>query len=299
MTHNHAHDRQHNPLQAQKNIGLAFLLNFSFTIIELIGGLLTNSVAILADALHDAGDSLSLGLAWYFQRLSKKGRDQTFSYGYRRFSLLAAVINSLVLLLGSGFVLYEVIPRLWHPEVSNAKGMMILAVIGVLVNGVAVFRLKGGTSLNEKTVSLHLLEDVLGWVAVFIASVVMLYTDFYLLDPLLSVLITCYVLFNVFRNLYRSFKVLMQSVPDVLNEEKIMIQAAAIDGVKSIHDLHMWSLDGEYNVLTLHVVVADNCTQEQLIRIKNAVRSMLEMHQVHHATIELEAYSEFCLMENC
>jgi len=187
----HEHDHSHG---SGKNLAWAFLLNISFCVIELIGGLLTNSIAILSDALHDFGDSISLGLAWYFQKISKRKPDSRYTYGYKRFSTLSALVNCLVLLTGSGFILYESIKRILNPIESNAQGMFVLAVVGVLVNGAAVVRLKKGDSLNEKVVSLHLLEDVLGWVAVLIGSIVMMFVDVPVWIPFfLSGFLLCFV----------------------------------------------------------------------------------------------------------
>ncbi len=197
--HHHGHEGHHH--HHTGNIKVAFWLNLTFCILEFAGGLFTNSVAILSDALHDLGDSFSLGLAWYFQKISQRKRDKLFSYGYKRFSLLGALINSMILLIGSVFIVREAIPRILHPETSNAQGMIIFALIGIAVNGAAVLRLKKGSSINERVISLHLIEDVLGWVAVLIAAVVMLFVDVPVLDPLLSLLITGYILYNVVKNL--------------------------------------------------------------------------------------------------
>jgi len=188
--HNHHH-------HTTENIKVAFFLNLSFTVIELVGGLLTNSMAILSDALHDLGDSVSLGLAWYFQRIAQKKSDLSYSYGYKRFSLLGAFINSLILSVGSIFILVEAIPRLFDPKQPDASGMIILAIIGVIVNGFAVLRLKKGKSINEKVVSLHLLEDVLGWLAVLIGSIVMYFFNLPVIDSLLSIGIAIFILLNV------------------------------------------------------------------------------------------------------
>ncbi len=200
MPHSHPHP---NHDRIQKNFTLAFWLNTGFAILEIAGGLYTNSVAILSDALHDFGDSLSLGLAFYFQRKSLKKRDDYFSYGYKRFSLLGAFINSLILIIGSIFILQEAIHRLARPEQANAKGMLALAFIGIVVNAIAMFRLRSGGSINERVVALHFLEDVLGWVAVLIGSVVMLFADVPILDPILSMLIAGFILFNVTRTFVR------------------------------------------------------------------------------------------------
>jgi len=193
------HHHRHHPAGDTGNLKTAFFLNFAFTIIEIIGGILTNSVAILSDAIHDFGDSLSLGLAWYLQKLSKKGRNSTFTYGYKRFSLLGAIITSLVLVIGSVIILYEAIPRLFQPEPAHVPGMIGMAILGVIVNGAAVWRTRSGQSMNEQVVSWHLLEDVLGWMAVLLGAVLMYFFDAPIIDPLLSIGITLFILYNVAR----------------------------------------------------------------------------------------------------
>lgn len=276
---------------------MAFFLNLLFTVIEIIGGLFTNSLAILSDALHDLGDSLSLGLAWYFQHLSRKGRDTKFSYGYKRFSLLGAIINSIVLIVGSVFILKEAIPRLIDPQSSNAQGMVLLAIFGVIINGAAVLRLKKGSSHNEKVVSLHLLEDVLGWVAVLIGSVIMMFTDWYIIDPILSVGIAAFILFNVYNGLKSSLKIILQAIPENIEMEQISKVIEQINGVVSIHDLHVWSLDGEKNVLTVHVVLEKDFSQQHII--KNEISAAMEQFDINHCTIETELEGEDCVLVDC
>lgn len=298
MGHHHHHHHHHGSEPETGRIRVAFFLNLIFTIIEVIGGLLTNSLAILSDALHDLGDSLSLGLAWYFQKLSAKGRDKTFSYGYRRFSLLGAILNSLVLVIGSVFIIREAVPRILEPEPSHAAGMMGLAVLGIIVNGAAVLRLRGGSSKNEKVISLHLLEDVLGWAAVLIGGAVMYFTDWYIIDPILSVAIACYILFNVYRNLSESVRIILQAVPDNMRIGEIEAAISDIDGVRSVHDLHVWSMDGERNVLTVHVVIDDG-TERTPFEIKQSINEAMADMNIGHCTIETEAEGEECVLIDC
>ncbi|OEH92765.1 cation diffusion facilitator family transporter [Bacillus solimangrovi] len=288
MGHHHHHHA------STGNIKVAFLLNFSFTIIEFIGGLLTNSMAIMSDALHDLGDSLSLGLSWYFQNLSKKEGNNTFSFGYRRFSLLAALINSIILLLGSMFILKEAIPRIWSPEETNATGMALLAVLGILVNGAAVFKLKSGHSMNERVVTLHLLEDVLGWVAVLIVSIMLYFTDWYFLDPLLSVMISVYILTNVFRNLKQTMMIFLEAVPSEVSLPKIKKRIEQIQGVISTHHTHFWSMDGEHHALSTHVVVDNKASKEEIIKIKDQIRQLQGDFHLSHLTIDVEYEDENC-----
>ena len=295
MGHNHDHSHHH----SEGNVKVAFFLNLAFTIIEIIGGLYTNSLAILSDALHDLGDSLSLGLSWYFQKLSKKGRTKTFSYGYKRFSLLGAIINSIVLVAGSIFILTKAIPELFNPGETNVEGMLYLSILGIVVNGAAVFKLRKGESLNEKVVSLHLLEDVLGWVAVLIGSVIMMYTDAPFIDPLLSVLISLFVLYNVYKNLKKSLLVILQGIPEEISIDDIRQKLKNISKVTDIHDCHAWSMDGQYNILTLHLRLDKDYKLSEQAKLKEQVRTQLKDESINHITIEFEAQGENCELEDC
>ncbi|MFC1787898.1 cation diffusion facilitator family transporter, partial [Patescibacteria group bacterium] len=283
------HDHDHS---GEKNIASAFFLNLFFIIIEVIGGLATNSFAILSDALHDLGDTLSLAVSWYLERVAKRGQDTKFSFGYRRFSLLAALINSLVLLVGGLFILSEVIPRLIHPHHADAGGMMLLALFGILVNGLAAFRLRKGKTINEKTVSLHLLEDVYGWVAVLFAGLLILIKDIHIIDPLLSILITIYILYKVIKNLKETLTIFLQGVPPEVKLEKIQKSVMRIKGVCSMCDTHIWSLDGVNNVLTTHIVIDDMVKGEKIFAIKNRVKALIHKNDIKFVTIEIERKSE-------
>ena len=291
--HNHQHSGD------IKNIKLAFFINILFTILEIIGGLFTNSVAILSDALHDLGDSLSLGLAWYFQKLSHKEKNKRFTFGYSRFSIIGAVINSVVLITGSIFILLETIPRLFNPEMPDAQGMLGLAILGIAFNGIAVLRLKKGSSLNEKVVMLHLLEDVLGWAAVLIASIVMMFYHLPVLDPVLSIMIATFILFNVFKNIKSAFKIILQGAPPEVSISKIENKISGMDGIKGIHDIHLWTMDGEYNVLTIHVVLEKNIKLNSIAVLKKQIREKLSDEHIQHTTIEFEGEEEECVHLDC
>jgi cation diffusion facilitator family transporter len=296
--HNQNHHDHHNHSDVN-NIQIAFLLNLFFTLIEIVGGFMTNSIAIISDAIHDLGDCLSLGLAWYFQKVAKRGSDTSYSYGYKRFSLLGAIINSVVLVTGSILILTVAIPRIIHPVAANTQGMFLLAILGVIVNGVAVFRLKKGSSINEKVVSLHLLEDVLGWLAILIGSVVMHFFDVPVLDPIMSVGIACFVLYNVFKNMRHSLRIILQGIPDEVDMTDISEHLLHFGGVESVHDLHVWSVDGTYNVLTVHVVLNNSLDMEKLAELKAAIRDSLKEEGIQHATIEFETSDERCVFEKC
>lgn len=285
MGHSHSH--------SSEKIGWAFFLNFGFTIIEFIGGWLTNSTAIMADAVHDLGDTLSIGSAWLLNKLGTKSATKEFTYGYRRLSLLGALINGIVLIVGSAWILYEAVPRLSNPEMPETEGMIALAILGVLVNGFAAFKLQGGKSLNEKVLNWHLLEDVLGWVAVLIVAIVMQFKDWPVLDPVLSIGFTLFILFNVIRNLISTVKLFFQASPDNDLLQNVTDKLLELDAVSDLHHLHIWSLDGEHHVATVHVVSQFESKAEYL-ELKESVSNALQGFELSHTTIEIELTSEEC-----
>ncbi|HSA32651.1 MAG TPA: cation diffusion facilitator family transporter [bacterium] len=292
MTHDHDH-RGHDHGDTG-HIGVAFLLNFSFALIEVAGGLLTNSIAILSDALHDLGDSLALALAWYLQKVSDRGRDRRYTYGYKRFSLLGALAGSGILIVGSVVIVFAAIPRLIEPQPTVTWGMLLLAVLGIVVNGAAVLRLKKGTSQNAKVVALHLLEDVLGWGAVLVGAVVIHFTGWYWIDPLLSLGIAAFILITALGALRSSAKILLQGIPEEVDLAAIEARLTAVAGVASSHDLHLWSLDGERTILTVHLVLDAPVTPETACRVKRETAVAMEELGVGHCTIELEGPDEPC-----
>ncbi len=285
MAHSHSH--------SSEKIGWAFFLNFGFTIFEFIGGWLTNSTAIMADAVHDLGDTLSIGSAWLLNKLGTKSATKEFTYGYRRLSLLGALINGIVLIVGSAWILYEAVPRLSNPEMPETEGMIVLAILGVLVNGFAAYKLHGGKSLNEKVLNWHLLEDVLGWVAVLIVAIVMQFKDWPVLDPVLSIGFTLFILFNVIRNLISTVKLFFQASPDNNLLKSVTDKLLELDAVSDLHHLHIWSLDGEHHVATVHVVSQFDSKAEYL-KLKESVSNALQDFELSHTTIEIELASEEC-----
>lgn len=297
--HPHTHSHSHTHHHATGNMAIAFFVNLGFAVIELIGGLWTNSIAILSDAFHDFGDSLSLAVAWRLQKVSERKADARYSYGYKRFSLLGALFISAVLLVGSTVIIYECIGRLFAPQIPNAEGMLGLALFGILANGFAALRLHRGGSLSERAVMLHMMEDVLGWVAVLVVSLVMLFVEVPMLDPLLSIGISCWVLFNVYRNLKATFRVLLQHTPTNIDTEKLKRELFSLPEVASIHDLHLWSLDGEHNISTLHVVLTRPIPCEALTALKNEIRRICAENGTEHATIEFECADEACVYQHC
>jgi cobalt-zinc-cadmium efflux system protein len=266
------------------NIAVAFLLNLFFVFVELAGGIITNSMAILSDALHDFGDCLSLAMAWAFQKKSTKKRDRKYSYGYKRFSLLGSVFLSGVLFISSLFVLTEAFKRVFAPEQVNARGMLWIALFGIVINGLAALRMKKGTTPNERAVFLHIMEDVLGWIAVLFAGAVMMFIQLPILDPLLSIAVSIWVLYNVYGNLRNTFAIMLQATPENVDVNNLEERIKALDGVISIHDLHLWTLDGESHIMTLHVVT-DKTDSETL---KHQIIKTATPFHINHVTIEIE-----------
>ena len=281
----------------ENNIKTVFFLNVIFTIIEVVGGLLTNSLAILSDALHDFGDTIALATSWLAEKKAKAPADGKRTYGYQRLSLFSALFTGIVLVSGSLFILYEAIPRVSNPEYTNAQGIVGLAIIGIIINGLGVWRLKQGQSQNEKVLSWHLLEDVLGWVVILIGGIIMYFVDSYVIDPIMTIGFTVFVLWGVGKNLKNTLNILMQGVPDHINIEKIKQSLLEITGIKSVHDIHIWSLDGETDVFSGHIVVEDMYVQKS-DDMRKEIKRVLTGQHIEHSTIELES-DKFCSGIEC
>jgi len=296
---NHNHGWWHSHHHAWSNIKIAFFLNLLFTIIEFIGWFLTNSVSVMANAVHDLWDSLSLWLAWKLELVSKKWRTKNYTYWYKRFSVLAAFINSLVLISWSIYVLTQAIPRLIVPEPSDFLGMFYLAIFWVIVNWYGAYKVMKWNTLSERVVSLHLLEDVLWWVWILIISIVNFFIQIPLLDPLLATVFTIFILWNVVKNLKEVIKVFMQSVPSGVNVEKIENKILKISWVSNIHDVHIWTMDLEDYIMTCHIKLENNLNIENTLNIKNKVRQELKNHKINHSTIEFDSLEGKCEYSNC
>lgn len=295
MSHDHHH---HGHDHATGNLLIAFLLNLAFTGIEFGGGLWTNSVAILSDAVHDAGDCLALGLAWYLQRLAQRRPDALFTYGYRRWSALGALITGVVLIAGLAFIGWESAERLQSPQPVRSLGVIGLAIVGVLFNGAAVWRLSGGHSLNEQMARWHLLEDTLGWVAVLVGGVAMSIWNVPILDPLLAILIAAIVLWNVFWNLKKVAHIFLQGAPHGFDPVAFEGELAELPHVIGCHHTNTWTLDGERHVFSTHLVMASTATRDDIVAVKRRVHEKLREHHFDHITLDVELAGERCAAED-
>lgn len=281
-------------MKTEKNILIAFVLNLAFSIFEFFGGLFTGSVAIMSDALHDVGDAMSIGVSYILEKKSHKKPDENYTYGYLRYSVIGSVITTLVLLFGSVMVIYGAILRILNPAPINYDGMIVFAVIGAVINLTAALVTREGHSLNQKAVSLHMLEDVLGWLVVLIGAVVMRFTDFALIDPLLSIGVAVFILINAMRNMRTVLDVFLEKIPSGISVDEIKSHILEICGVVDVHHVHIWSMDGENNFATMHIV-----TDIDAHTVKDAVRKELREHGIGHVTLELESVEEHCHDEVC
>jgi cobalt-zinc-cadmium efflux system protein len=278
--------------EREKRVRFAAFLNVAFTVLEIVGGFWTNSLAILSDALHDFGDSIALLVSWLFERGARRSPDTSRTFGYQRLSLFSALFSASILIGGSIIIIFQAIPRFFNPELVNAFGMVGIAVIGIIFNGAGFFLLKKGESLNEKVLSWHLLEDVLGWVGILVGGVIIYFWKFYLLDPLMTISLTAFILYNVTKNLREAINILLQGVPKHINLEAVKLDIKAITGVIGVHDIHIWSLEGETDIFTAHVVVEDEMLKKPEQTREN-IRKALEKHHIEHSTIELER-KDYC-----
>lgn len=281
-------------MKTEKNILIAFLLNLLFSVFEFVGGIITGSVAIVSDAVHDVGDAASIGISYFLEKKSKKQPDETHTYGYARYSVIGSVITTLILLVGSCFVVYNAIGRIIVPVKINYNGMILFAIVGAAVNFCAALFTREGDSLNQKAVNLHMLEDVLGWIVVLVGAVVMRFTDFALIDPILSIAVAVFIFVNAIRNLKAAIDLFLEKTPQGVAVEGIREKIMQLEGVLDVHHIHIWSMDGHNNYATMHIV-----TDGEPSMIKAAIREELRKQGVGHVTLELEEDWEHCREKHC
>ena len=281
-------------MKTEKNIFIAFVLNLAFSIFEFIGGIFTHSIAIISDSIHDIGDAASIGIAFFLEKKSKRPPDERYTYGYTRYSVIGGAITTLILLLGSAIVIYNSIIRMIYPTAINYSGMIIFAVIGVCVNFLAAFFTHEGGSINQKAVNLHMLEDMLGWVVVLIGAIVMSFTDLYIIDPLMSIGVALFIFINALKNFKTTLDIFLEKAPKGLSTTELIKHILEIEGVLEVHHVHIWTIDGQNNYATMHVVAKGNPHD-----IKHNIREELEEHGITHVTLELESEGEDCHDKHC
>lgn len=281
MTYEHDYNEE-----ATKNLSFALILNLIFNIIVILGGIFTNSVAILTDAIHDLGDTLAIIIAVIMQKISQKKGNEKFTYGYKRFSVLGAIITSTIVICACSIVVYEAINRIIHPEISSAEGMFIVAILGIIFKGLSVYTLHKGETFNEKSILVHLTGDLVEWVVVLILSIVLFLRNYPILDPIVSILISIWIIYNLSKNLYKSLKVVLQGTPDNFNMKEFKKEISEIDGVKGISDLHVWTIDGLSNILTVKIMVSRDEDLLRLSHIKYHINQIAIKYGIYDSTIE-------------
>jgi len=279
-------DTHHHHKKAGENLAFVFFMNLAFNIIVIIGAIATNSMAILADFIHDASDTISIAIAWILEKVSQKDSSDNYSYGYQRFSILGAVIISVFVIFMAFVILSEAIPRLFAPEGVDASGMLLVAIVGLVFKFLSVYRLHGGETFNEKAIFFHQLGDIFEWLTILVLSIILILgVDVPYLDALVSIGIAFWLIFNLGRNLYKSLEVLLQKTPDNFDVNEFKQSIEAIDGVNEIDDFHIWSLDGIDSVMTLKVDVDFG---KNVNEIKKEIYAISNKYHVVDITIELE-----------
>lgn len=281
-------------MKTDRNILAAFVLNLAFAVFEMFGGLLTGSVAVLSDALHDLGDSMSIGVSWALEKKSKRPPDESHTYGYARYSVLGSILTTLILLVGSAVVILHAVSRIIHPAEVHTTGMMIFALVGISVNFVAAWCTRKGDSLNQKAVNLHMMEDVLGWAAVLVGAVVMHFTGFGLIDPLMSIAVAVFILIHAAKGLKAALDLFLMKTQEGMPADHVREHLMALDGVEDVHHLHLWSMDGVHGYATLHAVISGDAAD-----VKKRIREEMRHLGVHHVTVEVESPGEICPEREC
>ena len=293
-SHGLPHTHQSQTSKSARNILIAFLLNLGFSIYEFIGGIFTGSTAIMSDSVHDFGDALSIGISFFLEKKSAKHPDSHYTYGYVRYSLVGGMITTLILILGSVFVITNAVFRIFNPVEINYNGMILLAIIGVFVNSIATYVTHHGDSLNQKSVNLHMLEDVLGWIVVLVGAIIMRFTNITYLDPILSILVAVFIFWHAIKNFISILDVFLEKTPDNISVAELTTHLEKIHGIQEVHHLPVWSIDGYHTYVTLHAI-----TNSPSSELKQKIRTELSAHNINHVTIEFESPKEHCLDSEC
>ena len=272
-------------MKTKHSVWLAFFLNLSFAIVEFIAGGIFGSSAVLADSVHDFGDAIAIGISAFLESISNRKEDSHYTLGYKRFSLLGAMVTAVILMTGSGMVILENMVKLFHPQPVNEEGLLWLGIIAISVNVLASLVIRKGQTKNESILSLHFLEDTLGWVAVILMAIVLKYTDWYILDPLLSLAISLFILSKAIPRFWSTLRIFLDAVPEGVNIQKIKTDLAELDHVASINQLNLWTMDGLEKNAIVHVCLEHVKHMEVC---KESIRTLLNERGFQNVTIEVD-----------
>ena len=272
-------------MSSKRAVWLTFFLNLSFAIVEFIAGGIFGSSAVLADSVHDLGDALAIGVSAFLESISNREEDSRYTLGYKRFSLLGALVTAVILMTGSGMVILENVSKLFHPQPVNEEGLLWLGIIAISVNVLASLVIRKGQTKNESILSLHFLEDTLGWLAVILMAIVLRYTDWYILDPLLSLVISFFILSKAIPRFWSTLRIFLDAVPEGVNIQKIKTDLAELDHVASINQLNLWTMDGLEKNAIVHVCLEHVKHMEVC---KESIRDLLKERGFQNVTIEVD-----------
>ena len=272
-------------MKAKYTVWVAFFLNLSYAIVEFIAGGIFGSSAVLADSVHDLGDAIAIGISAFLESISNREEDSHYTLGYKRFSLLGAMITAVILMTGSVLVILENIAKIFHPQPVNDEGILWLGIIAITINVLASLVIRKGQTKNESILSLHFLEDTLGWVTVILMAIVLRFTDWYILDPLLSLAISFFILSKALPRFWRTLKIFLDAVPEGVDIQKIKTDLAELDHVASINQLNLWTMDGLEKNAIVHVCLKE---MEHMETCKESIRIFLKDCGFQNITIEVD-----------
>lgn len=272
-------------MKAKYTVWIAFFLNLSYAIVEFNAGGIFGSSAVLADSVHDLGDAIAIGISALLETISNREEDRHYTLGYKRFSLLGALVTAVILITGSILVILENIAKIFHPQSVNDEGIFWLGIIAITINVLASLVIRKGQTKNESILSLHFLEDTLGWVAVILMAIVLRFTDWYILDPLLSIAISFFVLSKALPRFWSTLKIFLDAVPEGVDIQKIKTDLAELDHVASINQLNLWTMDGLEKNAIVHVCLKE---MEHMETCKESIRIFLKDCGFQNITIEVD-----------
>ena len=273
-------------MSSKTSIWLAFFLNLSYAIVEFIAGGIFGSSAVLADSVHDLGDAMAIGLSALLETISNREEDSHYTLGYKRFSLLGALITAVILMTGSVFVILENITKLFNPQPVNDEGILWLGIIAVTINVLASLVVRKGKTKNESILSLHFLEDTLGWLAVILMAIILRFTDWYILDPLLSLVISFFILSKAIPRFWSTLKIFLDAVPEGVDIEQVKSDLEQLDHVASVNQLNLWTMDGLEKNAIVHVCLEH---VKHMDVCKESIRDLLKERGFQNVTIEVDS----------
>jgi cobalt-zinc-cadmium efflux system protein len=305
MTHTHHHSHNHSHTTIPEKLNRAFVvgigLNMAYVIMQIVIGLQINSLSMLSDAGHNFLDVGGLALSLLAFKLTKIKTSKKYTYGYKKSSILISLLNAVILLVSIGAIGYQSVLRFKYPEPLPGTTIAIIALIGIFINGFSAFLFfrDKEKDINVKSAFLHLLSDALVSLGLVVGGIIIHFTNFYWIDPVLSILVCLVIIISTWNLLKDSIRLSMDGVPENISFEDVKQAALQIEGVIDFHHIHIWAISTTENALTGHLVVADNLSNATINEIKRYFKHELEHLSIGHATIEIETESALCQGRDC